>query len=145
LRYGCTRFTWQEATYSLVVATGVCEESLILWTNEAVTTAEVAKRVVRAYLRRWVVGDAHRVLKQAFSLEASRVAGWRRVQRLGLLTGMAYGFVFHQPEGKAAGAEVRGAGATFAPPKKVIAYALRKGIAALWSAGLLKRPSFGFG
>ncbi|MDT5295758.1 MAG: hypothetical protein QOJ76_3487, partial [Acidobacteriota bacterium] len=31
------------------------------------------------------------------------------------------------------------------PPKKVIAYAIRKGIAALWAAGLLKRPSFGFG
>jgi hypothetical protein len=31
------------------------------------------------------------------------------------------------------------------PPKKVIAYALRKGLAALWVAGLLKRPAFGFG
>jgi hypothetical protein len=31
------------------------------------------------------------------------------------------------------------------PPKKVIAYAIRKGLAALWAAGLLKRPSFGFG
>ena len=31
------------------------------------------------------------------------------------------------------------------PPKKVIAYAIRKGLAALWAAGLLKRPSFDFG
>jgi hypothetical protein len=31
------------------------------------------------------------------------------------------------------------------PAKKVIAYAIRKGLAALWAAGLLKRPSFGFG
>ena len=30
-------------------------------------------------------------------------------------------------------------------PQKVIGYAIRKGIAALWAAGLLKRPSFGFG
>jgi Transposase DDE domain len=93
LRYGCTRFTWQEAAYSLVVATGVCDESLILWTNEVVTTAEDAERAVRAYLRRWAVEDAHRVLKQAFSLEAIRVTGWRRVQRLVLLAGVAYGFL----------------------------------------------------
>jgi hypothetical protein len=31
------------------------------------------------------------------------------------------------------------------PPKKVLAYAIRKGIAALWAAGLQQRPSFGFG
>lgn len=31
------------------------------------------------------------------------------------------------------------------PPKKVIAYAIRKGLAALWAAGLQVRPSFGFG
>ena len=29
LRYGFARFTWQEQAYSLVVATGVCDEALI--------------------------------------------------------------------------------------------------------------------
>jgi len=34
LRYGFERITWQEEAYSLVVAEGISDEQLILWTNE---------------------------------------------------------------------------------------------------------------
>jgi hypothetical protein len=146
LRYGFTHFTWQEAAYSLVVATGVCDESLILWTNEAVATAEDAERMVRAYLRRWAIEDANRVIKQEFSLEAIRVTDWRRVQRLVLLAGVAYGFVgFISHKSQRLIKKLVILARRLRPPKKVIAYAIRKGLAALWVAGLLKRPSFGFG
>jgi hypothetical protein len=146
LRYGFARFVRQEAAYSLVVATGVCDEPLILWTNEVVATAEEAERVVRAYLRRWAIEDANRVIKQEFALEDIRVTDWRRVQRLVSLAGVAYGFVgFISRKGKRLVQELVVLAQRLRPPKKVIASAIRKGIAALWGAGLRKRPSFGFG
>lgn len=146
VRYGSERITWQEEPYSLVVAEGVSDERLVLWTNEVVTTAAEAERVVRAYLRRWAVEDANRVVKQEFALERIRVTDWLRVRRLVLLVGIAYGFVgFVSRKGKRVVKKLVELARRLRPPKKVVAYALRKGIAALWSAGLLKRPSFGFG
>lgn len=146
VRYGFERIEWQEEAYSLVVAEGVSDERLVLWTNEVVTTAEGAERVVRAYLRRWAVEDANRVVKQEFGLEQIRVTDWRRVQRLVLLVGIAYGFVgLIGRRGKRVVQKLVELARRLRPPKKVIAYALRKGLAALWAAGLLKRPSFGFG
>ena len=111
-----------------------------------VTTTEDAERVVRAYLRRWAVEDANRVVKQEFCLEAIRVTDWRRVQRLVLLVGVAYGFVgFISRKGKRLVQKLVLRAQRLRPPTKVIAYALQKGLAALWAAGLLKRPSFGLG
>lgn len=130
----------------MVVAEGVSDERLILWTNEVVTTAEGAEQVVRAYLRRWAVEDANRVVKQEFGLERIRVTDWLRVQRLVLLVGIAYGFLgFIGRKGKRVVKKLVELARRLRPPKKIIAYAIRKGIAALWSEGLLKRPSFGFG
>jgi hypothetical protein len=146
VRYGFERITWQEELYSLVVAEGVSDERLVLWTNEGVNTAAEAEQVVRAYLRRWAVEDANRVIKQEFALERIRVTDWQRVQRLVLLVGIAYGFLgFVSRKGKPAVKKLIEMARRLRPPKKVIAYAIRKGIAALWAAGLLKRPSFGFG
>jgi hypothetical protein len=146
VRYGFERIVWQEDAYSLVVAEGISDERLILWTSEVVTTAQETERVVRAYLRRWAVEDADRVLKQEFALERIRVTDWLRVRRLVLLAGMAYGFVgFISRKGQRVVKKLVELARRLRPPKKVIAYAIRKGIAALWAAGLLKRPSFGFG
>lgn len=146
VRYGFERITWQEEPYSLVVAEGVSDERLVLWTSEVVTSAGEAEWVVRAYLRRWAVEDANRVIKQEFALERIRVTDWRRVQRLVLLVGIAYGFLgFISRRGKRVVKKLVESARRLRPPKKVIAYAIRKGIAALWAAGLLKRPSFGFG
>jgi hypothetical protein len=146
LRYGFEQIIWQEEAYSLVVAEGIGAERLILWSNEPVVSAEDAEGIVRAYLRRWAVEDANRVMKQEFSLEAIRVADWHRVQRLVLLVGIAYGFVCRMGgKGKRVVKKLIQLARRLRPPKKVIAYAIRKGIAALWAAGLQVRPSFGFG
>lgn len=146
VRYGFERLEWQEEPYSLVVAEGISDERLVLWTNEVVTTAREAEAIVRAYLRRWAVEDANRVVKQEFGLEQIRVTDWRRVQRLVLLVGIAYGFLgFIGRRGKRVVKKLVELARRLRPPKKVIAYAIRKGLAALWVAGLLKRPSFGFG
>ena len=146
VRYGFERITWQEEPYSLVVAEGVTDERLVLWTSEVVTTAGEAEWVVRAYLRRWAVEDAHRVVKPEFALERIRVTDWLRVRRLVLLVGVAYGFVCAMSrKGQRVLKKLVELARRLRPPKKVIAYALRKGLAALWAAGLFKRPSFGFG
>lgn len=79
VRYGFERIVWQEEAYSLVVADGISDEQLILWTNEIVSSAEEAEKIVRSYLRRWAVEDANRVVKQEFSLESIRVSNWLRV------------------------------------------------------------------
>lgn len=146
VRYGFERIAWQEAAYSLIVTEGVSDERFILWTSEVVTKAEEAEWIVRAYLRRWAVEDANRVVKQEFALERIRVTDWLRVRRLVLLAGMAYGFVgFISRKGKRVVKKLVELARRLRPPKKVIAYAIRKGLAALWATGLLKRPSFGFG
>jgi hypothetical protein len=145
VRYGFERIGWREEPYSVVVAAGVSDERLVLWTSEVVTTAREAEAIVRAYLRRRAVEDANRFVKQEFALEKSRVADWLRVQRLVLLAGIAYGFVgFVSRRGKRVVKELVELARRLRPPKKVIAYAIRKGLAALWAAGLLTRPSFGF-
>jgi hypothetical protein len=82
----------------LVVAEGISDERLILWSNDMVVSAEDVEGMVRAYLRRWVVEDANRVVKQEFRLEAIRVTDWQREQRLLLLVGIAYGFVCRMGE-----------------------------------------------
>lgn len=146
LRYGFERIVWQEEAYSLVVAEGISNERLILWTNELISSTEEAERVVRGYLRRWAVEDANRVVKQEFRLEAIRVTDWQRVQRLVLLVGIAYGFVCRMGgKAKRVVKKLIQLARRLRPPKKVMAYAIRKGIAALWAAGLQVRPSFGFG
>jgi Transposase DDE domain len=146
LRYGFERIIWQEEAYSLVIAEGISNEQLILWTNELVSSTEEAEQIVRKYLRRWAVEDANRVIKQEFTLEAIRVSGWRRVQRLVLLVGIAYGFVCRMGgKAKRVVKKLIELSRRLRPPKKVLAYAIRKGIAALWAAGLQHRPSFGFG
>lgn len=90
--------------------------------------------------------DANRVVKQELALERIRVTDWLRVRRLVLLVGVAYGFVgFISRQGKRVVKKLVEMARLLRPPRKVIAYAIRKGIAALWVAGLLKRPSFGFG
>jgi len=129
-----------------VVAEGISNERLILWTNEIVSSPEEAEQIVRSYLRRWAVEDTNRVVKQEFSLESIRVTDWQRVQRLVLLVGIAYGFVCRMSgKAKRVVKKLIELAHRLRPPKKVLAYAIRKGIAALWAAGLQVRPSFGFG
>jgi hypothetical protein len=68
------------------------------------------------------------------------------VRRLVLLVGIAYVFLgFVSRRGKPMVKKLVELARRLHQPKKVIAYAIRKGLAALWAAALLKRPPFGFG
>jgi hypothetical protein len=63
-----------------------------------------------------------------------------------VLVGVAYGFIgFISHDGKRVVKKLAELARRLRPPTKVIAYAIRKGLAALRAAGLLKRPAFGFG
>ena len=129
-----------------MVAEGISDERLILWTNDIVSSAEESEQIVRSYWHRWAVEDANRVVKQEFSLESIRVTERQRVQRLVLLVGIAYGFVCRMgAKGKRVIKKLIHLARRLRPPKKVLAYVIRKGIAALWCAGPQRRPSFGFG
>lgn len=143
LRYGYGCFTWSGAPSWLVVVEGLEKEPLGLWTNIPVLTLALAEQVLRAYLRRWSVEDASRVLKQEFQLEALRVMSWTAVQRLVVLAGLAYGFVCRVgvlPHRLVL--QLLNRVRCFRRPRKVIAYHLRQGLASLWTGGLLCRPSF---
>lgn len=142
LRYGQTCFTWETAPYWLVVVEGLEEDPLWLWTNIPVLTLALAEQILRAYLRRWSVEDASRVLKQEFQLEALRVMRWTSVQRLVALASLAYGFVCRigvLPHRLVL--QLLDLVRCFRRPRKVIAYHLRKGLARLWAGGLVCRPS----
>lgn len=64
-----------------------------LLTNEAVTTAEDAWKVVMAYARRWRIEMAFRHLKSDLAIQSLRVYDWEgRLKLLGMLT-LAYAFL----------------------------------------------------
>lgn len=64
-----------------------------LLTNEVVTTAEDAWKVVLAYARRWQIEMAFRNLKSEMAIQSLRVYDWEpRLKLLGLLT-LAYAFL----------------------------------------------------
>jgi len=142
LSYGHRGFTWQGAPYWLVVVQGLEEDPLWLWTNIPVLTLALAEQILRAYLRRWSVEDASRVLKQEFRLERLRVARWKAVQRLIVLVSLAYGFVCQIGRLRHhLVLQLLNLVRCFRRPRKVIAYHLRKGLATLWAGGLVCRPS----
>lgn len=73
-----------------------------LLTNEVVTTAEEAWKVVLAYARRWQIEMAFRNLKSEMAIQSVRVYDWEvRLKLLGLLT-LAYAFLMDLmgPQGK---------------------------------------------
>jgi len=74
-------------------------------------------------------------------LEKIRVTDWLRIKRLVLLVGVAYGFVCSMSRrGQRIVKKLVELARRLRPPKKDIAYAFRKGLAALWAAVLLKDP-----
>ena len=78
---------------TLVVGRRKGLEPIYLLTNEAVSTAEDAWKVVFAYMRRWRIEMAFRHLKSDMGIQSLRVYGWEdRLKLLGLLT-LAYGFL----------------------------------------------------
>jgi hypothetical protein len=78
---------------TLVVGRRKGLEPIYLLTNEEITTAEDAWKVVFAYIRRWRIEMSFRHLKSDMAVESIRVYAWEdRLQLLGLLA-LAYGFL----------------------------------------------------
>ena len=78
---------------TLVVGRRKGEQPWYLLTNEVVTTAEEAWKVVLAYARRWHIEMAFRNLKSEMAIQSLRVYDWEgRLKLLGMLT-LAYAFL----------------------------------------------------
>lgn len=93
LFFPVTHPEYPDWSLTLVVGRRKGLEPIYLLTNEAVTTAEEAWRVVLAYIRRWRIEMAFRHLKSDMGVQSLRVYAWEdRLKLLGLLT-LAYGFL----------------------------------------------------
>lgn len=77
----------------LIVARGFGRHPLLLVTNRPVGHEMSAVNLVRAYLKRWGVEEAGRLVKQAFDLENLRVLSWAGLVKLVWLTMWTYGLV----------------------------------------------------
>ena len=78
---------------TLVVGRRKGEQPWYLLTNEVVTTAEEAWKVVLAYACRWQIEMAFRNLKSEMAIQSLRVYDWEvRLKLLGMLT-LAYAFL----------------------------------------------------
>jgi len=67
---------------SLVVVEGFGKNPLLLVTSRTVQSAEQAVALAKAYLKRWGVEEAGRLIKQVFDLENLRVLTWNGLQKL---------------------------------------------------------------
>ena len=67
---------------SLVVVEGFGKNPLLLVTSRIVQSAEAAVALAKAYLKRWGVEEAGRLIKQVFDLENLRVLTWSGLQKL---------------------------------------------------------------
>lgn len=80
---------------TLVVGRRKGLEPIYLLTNEEITTAQDAWRIVFAYIRRWRIELSFRHLKSDMAIQSLRVYGWEdRLKLLGLLT-LAYSFLMN--------------------------------------------------
>ncbi len=77
----------------LIVARGFGRHSPLLVANRPVGKELCAVNLVRAYLKRWGVEEAGRLVKQVFDLENLRVLSWDGLVKLTWLTMWAYGLV----------------------------------------------------
>jgi hypothetical protein len=64
-----------------------------LLTNEPVETVEQARRILRAYARRWQIEYAFRFGKSGLGMESSRQFYWARRQKLLAEVSLAYAFL----------------------------------------------------
>ena len=67
---------------SLVVVEGFGKHPLLLITSRRIQSAEAAVAWAKAYLKRWGVEEAGRLIKQVFDLENLRVLTWNGLQKL---------------------------------------------------------------
>ena len=78
---------------SLIVVEGFGKNPLLLVTSRILRSAEDAVVWAKAYLKRWGVEEAGRLIKQAFDLENLRVLSWAGLQKLVWCALWAYGLL----------------------------------------------------
>lgn len=78
---------------SLIVVEGFGKNPLLLVTSRMIRSAEDAVVWAKAYLKRWGVEEAGRLIKQAFDLENLRVLSWTGLQKLVWCALWAYGLL----------------------------------------------------
>lgn len=78
---------------TLIIARGFGKNPLLLVTNEPVGDGAAAVKLAKAYLKRWGVEEAGRLVKQVFDLENLRVLSWAGLVKLVWLTMWTYGLL----------------------------------------------------
>jgi hypothetical protein len=78
---------------SLIVVEGFGKNPLLLVSSRMIRSAADAVVWAKAYLKRWGVEEAGRLIKQAFDLENLRVLSWAGMQKLVWCTLWAYGLL----------------------------------------------------
>ncbi len=91
LFFTVTHPDFAEWPLTLVIGRGKGLEPMYLLTNEEVSTADDAWKVVLAYIRRWRIEMAFRHLKSDMGVQSLRVSGWEERRKLLALLTLASG------------------------------------------------------
>jgi hypothetical protein len=89
--YAPVRLPGFEGRFFMIVITGLREDDMVLLTNDDITTAKQAARIVTAYMRRWGIEEGIRCWKQSTHVEDFRVRNWNSIRRLTFFSMLAYG------------------------------------------------------
>lgn len=81
--YRNVRFPGRQENLGLLVVRGFGQEPMMLLTTEPLRRSrKVLWRLVRAYIRRWVIEETIRYIKQSYELEDVRVLNYRSLQNM---------------------------------------------------------------
>lgn len=132
-------------TLFLIVARGFGKHPLLLLTNQSVSDPQAAIAWVRAYLKRWGVEEAGRLVKQAFDLENVRVLSWQSLVKLVWLALWTYGLLcwIRIKAGKLY-RQLLSLYPSFGPVPRFPYYRLACGLARALFIGVLTNPSLFF-
>jgi hypothetical protein len=89
--YAPVRLPGLKGRFWMIVITGLRDEDMVLLTNENIESADHARRIVLAYMRRWGIEEGVRCWKQKTGVEDFRVRNWDSMRRLTFFSMLAYG------------------------------------------------------
>ncbi|MCI0406022.1 MAG: transposase, partial [candidate division Zixibacteria bacterium] len=129
----------------LIVVRGFGKHSMLLLTSRSVSEPQAALALVRAYLKRWGVEEAGRLVKQAFDLENLRVLSWQGLVKLVWLALWTYGLLclIRIKAGKLY-RQILSLYPSFGPVPRFPYYRLAGGLAWALFVGVLTNPSLFF-
>lgn len=128
-------------TLRLIVAWGFGRQPLLLFTNRVITDGACAVKLVRAYLKRWGVEEAGRLIKQVFKLEDIRVLTWQGLVKLTWLAMWTYGLIcMFRLKARRIYEHLLAAYPSFGPAPRFPYYRVAGGLAFLLLVGALMDP-----